>query len=329
MTDRSPLKHSTSSHPQNRRVKKRQKTSVGDDLEHAYGDLEPAPAETKRPAKGSAIRLVKSSLYQLSTFYEGKDQATKLHDYFQTQDFKDICDKVFESVDKDLNGTLDKNELHNAFTMVMQKIPTSAKVIKFGLNPKVSIKELGIKFVQQAWQFLDADGNGSLDRDEFVIAMMLLWTEATKIKAKALAPQQLVKNSLDQLYRKYDKDKIDALKLHFPTDQQCRGIFHDADKNGDKKLNPEECLAAFTDLCGKIPNMKKTLGPDFDHLTKNEGIFIIKASFKRLDSDSSGYLEFQEFCIAMKIFMMHAFHLLHKVRQKKQEEEGHLRYFDL
>eukprot|EP00457_Paulinella_chromatophora_P005431 gb/GEZN01005448.1/.p1 GENE.gb/GEZN01005448.1/~~gb/GEZN01005448.1/.p1 ORF type:complete len:380 (+),score=75.41 gb/GEZN01005448.1/:96-1235(+) len=319
----------------NSRLKKRQKTDTShDELELAYGaSPSSTPVGTPTLLSQESVpffslgrqRLVDLSLQQLATFYEGEEQARKLAAYYGTEQFKEICDKVFNQVDRDRSNTLDKGELLEAFKIVMERIPTSAKIVKFGLHqPAEAIHKLGESFVKQTWDSLDVDGSGHLDREEFIVAMQILWTEAVKVQTRAHQPAKLVDSALASLYKRFPKGKVAQLEQHFSSKEfkeSCVTVFHEVDKGKNRRLDKFQTLAAFKLVCANLRGVKLMLGPNFDDLTTREGAQIIRNCFAALDSDGSGFLELAEFKRAMQIFFMDAFYLVETSRHQQKEKE--------
>eukprot|EP00457_Paulinella_chromatophora_P010724 gb/GEZN01010836.1/.p1 GENE.gb/GEZN01010836.1/~~gb/GEZN01010836.1/.p1 ORF type:complete len:360 (-),score=57.42 gb/GEZN01010836.1/:127-1179(-) len=270
------------------------------------------------------VPIVDLALNQLSTYVEGERTATILRSYFKGEEFRTICAQVFAQVDKDLSGSIDAGELLTAYGIIMSRIPSKAAVNKFGLANSSKMVKLGKSFLNRMWKYLDVDKNGSLDENEFVDAMKLLWTEAVKINTKATGPDKILDAVFTLLYTRFPRAQVDQLKIKFHTPmfaKACEKVFKQVDKDGDGRLDRKETYNAFTLVLKSIPEISQVLGYDTLRYSDTTARLLINNTFNHLDTDGSGYLEWNEFPKAMMLLWCDAF-VVAKSNQKAPSSSG-------
>eukprot|EP00808_Paulinella_micropora_P014543 g51225.t1 len=254
--------------------------------------------------------IVELSLNQLSTYVEGEKTASMLRSYFKTDQFKAICADVFRKADKDKSGNIDAGELLTAYRVLISKIPGQAAIKKFSLEKQNTQQKLGKDFLGRMWKYIDVDKNGTLDQQEFFIAMKLMWTEAVKIQSKATGPDKILESVLKLLYKRFPKEQVDLLRLKFETRkfiETCERVFKEVDKDGNGRLDRKETYNAFTLVLKHIPEITQVLGYDTLRYSDTTARLLIHNTFKHLDIDGSGFLEWNEFPMAMKLLWCDAF----------------------
>lgn len=257
------------------------------------------------------VPIVDLALSQLATYVEGVDAAKKLRHYFRTQEFRTICSKVWHEVDKDCSGSIDSGELLAAYKLVMQRIPSKSAVLNVhGMATQSKLLKLGKNFVGRVWQYLDVDKNGWLCEKEFVTAMMVLWTEGVKVNSKATGPNKILKRVFTGLYQKFPKEAVDNLRKKFETKDfmdTCERVFRKVDADGNNKLDRRETYNAFRQVLQLMPEINKAMGYRTLEYTDRTAKLLLYNTFHHLDTDSSGYLEWNEFPKAMELLWCEAF----------------------
>jgi len=141
------------------------------------------------------------------------------------KDEKKDLEKIFKSMDKDGNGTLDKEEVLNGYEEHFG-IPISEEI------------------VDAMFEAVDIDGNGSIDYTEFVMATMNEKDLITNDRLKAA-------------FRLFDKDGNgtispdeikSALGIGEDDDESLNKLIAEVDENGDGEIQFEEFCAMMKRL---------------------------------------------------------------------------------
>jgi len=87
----------------------------------------------------------------------------------KTKAFREMCDKVFDSIDTDGSGTVDEKELYSGLLLAHLKLGMY-------IGSPACARPLDRERCRQIMQQMDTDGSGELNRDEFRRVMVLLFS---------------------------------------------------------------------------------------------------------------------------------------------------------
>lgn len=87
----------------------------------------------------------------------------------KTKAFREMCDKVFDSIDTDGSGTVDEKELYSGLLLIHLKLGMY-------IGSPACARPLDRERCRQMMQQMDTDGSGELNRDEFRRVMVLLFS---------------------------------------------------------------------------------------------------------------------------------------------------------
>uniref|UniRef100_A0AC34Q045 EF-hand domain-containing protein n=1 Tax=Panagrolaimus sp. JU765 TaxID=591449 RepID=A0AC34Q045_9BILA len=140
--------------------------------------------------------------------------------------------------------------------------------------------------VQAAFKKVDTDGSGSLSFDEFLLALRVTTSILNiELQAPIMTDTDLKRKS--ELKAVHSKDPIEKLRYKCLSRgaagiKELARVFRIADVNDDNKLTADELV--------RICQVYKLDLPTAD----------VQAAFKKVDSDGSGSLSFDEFLLALR-----------------------------
>ena len=179
-----------------------------------------------------------------------------------------LANARFDEIDTDKSGFLENNELIQLTDWVMDE---------FG-------EKLGTDYVlvrQQIMARLDTNGDGKLDREEFLVLFKIV---LERMAMKERAREKFVEFDADKsgFLEAKEIDQVIAWTLEaFPADDNIdvyrARLLNQIDRNGDGKLDLKEFLVLFDDM-----------------LVRTELMGRAKIKFNELDEDKSGMLEKSE-----------------------------------
>jgi len=184
----------------------------------------------------------------------------------------DDVKKVFQDIDIDGDGAIDKRELNKALT---------------NYKYNFSDQEVDIVFKQG-----DIDGDGTIDFEEF---MYLMCPDTAQIIKKFRETYKTI-NDVKAAFRRFDKNKDGHLSKselgrmlfssgHSFTDMEVDAVMNLGDKDGDGEIDLEEFLVLMT------PSASATLNKIRMNITC---IDEVKGLFKAIDADGDGMLSIEE-----------------------------------
>mmetsp|Transcript_36790 Transcript_36790/g.58974 ORF Transcript_36790/g.58974 Transcript_36790/m.58974 type:complete len:410 (+) Transcript_36790:72-1301(+) len=204
----------------------------------------------------------------------------------------------FYANDSDGSGSIDREELGDLLVHVSQLLAPGTDV-----PTKEDMKHA----IDQAMHDLDADGNGTLDINEFslLVKMYVVLSANMGESGRPLTPSSETLRKRTEIERKKKEQAKHALDLelkHFGFTRKMvrnhiRESFFAWDKDGNGTIDREE-------LGPLLLALMKQLAPGMPNPSPKELSRVVDAEMEELDEDGNGVLERNEFAVLVKRFLV-------------------------
>jgi len=204
----------------------------------------------------------------------------------------------FYANDSDGSGSIDREELGDLLVHVSQLLAPGTDV-----PTKEDMKHA----IDQAMHDLDADGNGTLDINEFslLVKMYVVLSANMGESGRPLTPSSETLRKRTEIERKKKEQAKHALDLelkHFGFTRKMvrnhiRESFFAWDKDGNGTIDREE-------LGPLLLALMKQLAPGMPNPSPKELSRVVDAEMEQLDEDGNGVLERNEFAVLVKRFLV-------------------------
>jgi Ca2+-binding EF-hand superfamily protein len=254
--------------------------------------------------------------------------------HFQAPHFDSLCERIWQTYDRNQTGSIDQAELHDAAEALLAENKDVLDSLKSRqLDIRLGIRSLGAEIVRKVFAWIDVDENGVLDQNEFPYAIMIFYLEALRVckkKSRKFSefqssssesggglfsfkrqkqnnePRKIITNLLLKLGEK-DHGYAQYLQGFFYSaefEQSCLATFQELDEDKSQSIDRNELYGAFEKLVNDIPgtiDRFTQIGVNPIEQLQNLGVEIVAQVFVHADASQSGKLDLRQFADAVKM----------------------------